>query len=86
MFYRQLRDSGFENQLGRRICNGFFLCHDCKWSVGDYPALDIDIVQALCAWFYPGQPEIEIMLACNESVEEAIAKGLGAGVAEHLAS
>ena len=33
--------------------------------------------QATAAWFYPGQPEIGIMSAC-ESVQEALAVGAGA--------
>ena len=32
-------------------------------------------MQALTAWFYPGQPEVEFMLGCPESVAEAIAGG-----------
>lgn len=39
--------------------------------------------QALCAWFYTGQPEIEIMLACHESVEEALTKAASAVVEAH---
>ena len=31
--------------------------------------------QAIVAWFYTGQPEQEIMLACGESVAQFIASG-----------
>ena len=31
--------------------------------------------QALAAWFYTGQPEIEIMAVCTESVAAALAAG-----------
>ncbi|KAH9913962.1 uncharacterized protein BXZ73DRAFT_106748 [Epithele typhae] len=36
---------------------------------------------ALTTWFYPGQPEVELMLVCFETVAEAIAGG-GEGAAE----
>ena len=40
------------------------------------------IMIAICAWFYVGQPELEIMISCPDSVAEALAaeqSGEGAG-------
>ena len=33
---------------------------------------DETVFQALTAWFYPGQPSAEFMLACSETVAEAV--------------
>ncbi|KAI9059435.1 hypothetical protein FKP32DRAFT_1579866 [Trametes sanguinea] len=33
------------------------------------------IMIALVTWFYPGQPEADFMLACKETVAEAVARG-----------
>ena len=48
------------------------------------------LVQALTAWFYPGQPEVEFMLECSETIAEAIAGGsaeeaAAEGIVEHAA-
>ena len=50
------------------------------------------IMIAICAWFYVGQPELEIMLSCPDSVAEALAAeqsgegGEGGGEAIELAA
>jgi len=45
------------------------------------------IIIAMWAWFYPGQPEQEIMLVCNISVAEALAQeGAAEEAASHLVS
>lgn len=43
----------------------------------DYNYLTSWIQQALCTWFYSGQPEIKVLLSCG-SVQEALAS-LAAG-------
>ena len=43
-------------------------------------------MQALTAWFYPGQPEVEFMLGCAETVAEAVAAGGAEEVAESTAT
>lgn len=40
------------------------------------------LIQAICAWFYPGQPELGIMLNCPESVATALAGGVGEGAGD----
>ena len=43
--------------------------------------------QAITAWFYVGQPELEVMLNCPGSVAEAIAsEAAGEGTAEEVVS
>ena len=39
-----------------------------------FPA-DSETLQALTSWFYPGQPSAEFMLACTETVVEAVSSG-----------
>ncbi|TFK43268.1 hypothetical protein BDQ12DRAFT_674681 [Crucibulum laeve] len=52
-----------------------------NWAEG-FAMIAFYVMIALCAWFYTGQPEIEFMLACRETVAEAIAAATGGGHAE----
>ena len=45
----------------------------CVWLI--HIDLRSTMFQAIVAWFYTGQPEQEIMLACGESVAQFIASG-----------
>ena len=40
---------------------------------------DVIPSQAVTAWFYPGQPEVEFMLECPGTVAEAVAAGAEGG-------
>jgi hypothetical protein len=50
------------------------VCHLSSLCLSTFLLTDIWLsVQAICAWFYVGQPELEIMLNCPGSVAQAIA-------------
>ncbi|KAJ6627512.1 hypothetical protein B0H10DRAFT_1994949 [Mycena sp. CBHHK59/15] len=51
-----------------------------NWVEG-FAMLAFYVMIVLCSWFYSGQDEIDLLLACPTSVTEAIAEGL-AGAAE----
>ncbi len=43
------------------------------------------LAQATCAWFYTGQPELTVMLACPQSVADFLLTG-GGGEGGHGAA
>lgn len=58
------------------------LPHDCACRFVSCALLSLDDVmfmQAVCAWFYVGQPELEIMLNCPGSVAAALLQEEGEG-------
>jgi hypothetical protein len=62
----ELRDSGFEDELGRGLCVIDVLCHDREHS--DYlphSTTDEGRGQVLCTWFYEGETAISDLLECT---------------------
>jgi len=53
-----------------------------NWAEG-YAMVSFYLMIALCAWFYTGQTEVEILLACHESIEEALIKAASGVVEAH---
>ncbi|KAJ6567185.1 hypothetical protein DFH09DRAFT_1314304 [Mycena vulgaris] len=50
-----------------------------NWAEG-YAMLAFYIMIALCSWFYSGQVEMDLMLTCETSIQEALAAGVEAAI------
>lgn len=79
MLPRQLRHGRQKDKLDRGSHYDLVLLHDRAFClIFRSEACLIDdcaFPQAICAWFYAGQPELGFMLNCPGSVAQALASG-----------